>query len=425
MSLPASTSSIRVGPATDPDRFVGTDHIVWFDEVTAEPVGDQLEGVPVDQRFAAEVEGGDPACYAGVYGVRPLVLSVPGGLDAAPRRLPVAGLTWVGVHPDQRRRGVLTAMMRHHLEQTLAEGVAVSALHASEPVIYGRYGYGIALTTTSVTLGRGTELIAPHLDAEAARLTTRLATKTDPGMAGRLHDCDELVARTEPGTIVFDDGVYRHFVRPRPERERDKEPLRLLFAMRDGLDVGVAAFRRTHKWEHGRPAGELEVSFLVGAPAARLVLLRRLVDFDLMAGVKLQVGVEDPLLHWVCGPRAAGAGHAGDNMWLRLIDLPVAMAARGYEADCDVVLDVGDRWLPRNAGRWRLSVKEGEATAVPTDNPPEVTLDVAALSAAWLGSSNLAAMHRAGLVAEQRPGAVRELWRALRTDVASGRAAGF
>ena len=27
----------------------------------------------------------------------------------------MAGLSWVSVHPDHRRRGVLTALMRHHL----------------------------------------------------------------------------------------------------------------------------------------------------------------------------------------------------------------------------------------------------------------------------------------------------------------------
>jgi hypothetical protein len=43
---------------------------------------------------------------------------------------------------------------------------------------------------------------------------------------------------------------------------------------------------------------------------------------------------------------------------------------------------------------------------------------VSALGSAYLGGGNLAGLARAGLVAESRPGAASELWRAMRTDIA-------
>jgi hypothetical protein len=55
----------------------------------------------------------------------------------------------------------------------------------------------------------------------------------------------------------------------------------------------------------------------------------------------------------------------------------------------------------------------------------EVSLRVEALGAAYLGGGNLAAMHRAGLVAERRRGAVAELWHGLRTAVPPTAAVGF
>ena len=74
-------------------------------ELLAAPTEVVLAGLPADQRFAAEVEGADPATYPGIYGVFPLELALPGpGPD--PRLVPCAGLTWVGVHPDERRRGI-------------------------------------------------------------------------------------------------------------------------------------------------------------------------------------------------------------------------------------------------------------------------------------------------------------------------------
>ena len=80
---------IRVERATDPERFLASDKLVWFDRPGADPLEVQLLGVPEDQRFAAEVVGAevDPATYAGIYGVRPMELSVPdGGAPAAPSR---------------------------------------------------------------------------------------------------------------------------------------------------------------------------------------------------------------------------------------------------------------------------------------------------------------------------------------------------
>src|SRR5690348_6363966 len=104
---------IRVGRATDAERYLATDHTVWFAEAPAAPAAEQLIGLPEEQRFAAEVDGSDPETYPGVYGVFPLTLAVPGP-DAGEQQVPCAGLTWVGVHPDHRRQGVLTAMLRHH-----------------------------------------------------------------------------------------------------------------------------------------------------------------------------------------------------------------------------------------------------------------------------------------------------------------------
>ena len=64
-------------------------------------------------------------------------------------------------------------------------------------------------------------------------------------------------------------------------------------------------------------------------PATRLTLLRRLVDFDLIGTVKVStVGVDDPLLLWVGGPRATAEVATYDSLWVRLVDLPEALEAQ-------------------------------------------------------------------------------------------------
>lgn len=420
-----SDERIRVGRATDAERYLATDHTVWFSEVPAAPVEQQLVGLHEEHRFAADVDGSEPTTYPGIYGVFPLSLSVPGP-EWGHREVPCAGLTWVGVHPDHRRKGVLTAMLRHHFEHVHEEsGTAVSALHASEPGIYGRHGYGLASLELEVSLGRGTTFTAPGLEEAAAAVTTQLATVSDADVPKRMHECH--LGATELGSVVGDADYYARICFQLPEHLRDKEPWRVLFARRDGVDVGFAMFRRTHKWERARPSGELTVWALIGDPAARLALVRRLVDFDLMGTVKVgTVGVEDPLLHWVGGPRSTADVATYDSLWVRLVDLPEALQARTWSATCDVVVEVADATAPWNEGTWRIRAdRDGQASVERSTAEAEVRLGTEALGAAYLGGGNLVALRRAGLVTEGRRGAVAELWRALRTDVPPTAAVGF
>jgi predicted acetyltransferase len=406
---------INVVRATDADRYRALDNTVWFGEPPSGPTETVLMGVPADQRFAAEVDGE----YVGIYGVRPMELALPGG-----SLLPVAGLTWVGVHPDFRRKGVLTAMLRHHVQQTHDEGVSMSALHASEPVIYGRHGYGQAATSWWAKLSRGQELKAPGLEAEAARVRTQFATLTDPGATDRMREIDRAWARVSPGLMIGDAEFYAAFAREIPEYMRDKEPTRLLWATVEGQDVGFAAFRRTQKWESGRPQGELEVLGMAGEPAVRLALLRRLVDFDLTSSIAVnEVGVDDPLWHWV-GPRAVES-KVFDNVWLRLVDLQKALPEREYADDCDVVVEVSDASAPWQAGRWRLRVSGGSMSVDRTESDPDLVWPIQELSSIYLGGLTLPARLHAGVIAEARAGAVAELWHAVRTDTAPVPATGF
>jgi GNAT superfamily N-acetyltransferase len=416
---------IRVGRATDPERYLATDHTVWFAEVPAVSTEEQLIGLPEDQRFAADVDGSEPGTYPGIYGVFPLTLAVPGP-GAGARQVACAGLSWVGVHPDHRRKGVLSAMLRHHFEQVHEEeGTHVSALHASEPAIYGRHGYGLASLEMEVSLGRGTTLTAPGLDGAAAAVTTQLATVSDPDVPKRMRECH--LASAGLGSVVGEAGYYARVCHQLPEHLRDKEPWRVLFARRDGVDVGFAMFRRTHKWERARPAGEMSVWALVGDPATQLALLRRLVDFDLIGAVKVgTVGVDDPLLLWVGGPRSTSDVATYDSLWVRLVDLAEALQERAWSASCDVVVEVEDTAAPWNDGSWRIRADEaGEATVERTTAESDVRLRVEALGGAYLGGGNLVALQRAGLVAERRRGAVAELWRAMRTEVSPTAAVGF
>jgi predicted acetyltransferase len=168
---------------------------------------------------------------------------------------------------------------------------------------------------------------------------------------------------------------------------------------------GYALFRRRSKWEHHAPAGTVEVEEAVALDgAASRALWGRLTDLDLIASVRTPLlPVDDPLSHLLVDPRAARP-ELTDGVWARLVDVPAALAQRGYATDVDVVLAVTDALLPANAGRWRLTGGPsgggpgGGARCEPTDAPAQLTVDVRELGAAYLGGCTLAELAGAGLI---------------------------
>jgi predicted acetyltransferase len=109
---------------------------------------------------------------------------------------------------------------------------------------------------------------------------------------------------------------------------------------------------------------------------------------------------------------------------VRLLDVPAALTARRYAAPLDTVLEVSDALVPANAGRWRVTTTaeaadDGWASSVTrTDDAPDLRLDVRDLAAAYLGGRSFAALARAGLVEEVRPGAALAAGRAFGWPVA-------
>ena len=91
-----------------------------------------------------------------------------------------------------------------------------------------------------------------------------------------------------------------------------------------------------------------------------------------------------------------------DGVWVRLIDVEAALAARSFEGDEQVVIELTDAFLPENAGRWRLGARGAERT----NAAAELALDVTALGSVYLGGFSFADLVRASRATELEPGAV-------------------
>ena len=347
-----------------------------------------------DRARGVEAADGELVAMHGSY--KYAAFPVPGARTA------VSGLTWVGVHPAHRRRGLLRAMIDQHFANSLARGEAVSALWAAEPAIYGRFGYGMAATDLRLTMARGAALRdVPGADALRVRLE-----KVDPERHAPVVQAVH-TGVDRPGWVSRETPEQLASFLADPEFVRDgAESLRIAVVEdADGTPRGYATFRRKDSWSFEGPRGVVRVREAVApdAPTAR-ALWGVLLDLDLMATVEVDaLAVDDPLWFLLVDVRATKA-LLGDNLWVRLLDVGAALAARRYQAPVDVVLEVTDAVLPANAGRWRVTGGPGGASVERTDDDADLALDVRELGAAYLGGVSLAALSAAGLVTELRPG---------------------
>ncbi len=180
----------------------------------------------------------------------------------------------------------------------------------------------------------------------------------------------------------------------------------------DGGAEGYAIYRVKGDWDERGPKGQvIVIEAMACTPRAERAVWSFLFGIDLARTTKAnRVPVPHPLQLELADPRALGLT-VGDGLWLRLVDLPAALAARRYGTAGEVVLEVADAFCPWNAGRWRLAAG-GEAgaaggTASRTGDPADLAVDVADLGAVYLGAFRLSDLARAGRVEELTSGALR------------------
>jgi len=329
----------------------------------------------------------DGEMIVGGAGAFPFELTVPGG------QVRCGGVTVVGVLPTHRRRGVLTSMMRIQLEDIRGRGEPLAALWASEEAIYRRFGYGLASLMGEMSLPRGYQgLRVPPNPAATVRLVSlEQAAELLPPIYDRIR------LRT-PGMYARPATWWETRILDDPsDRREDGAAKNVALLELDGAPAGYALYRVVSKWESGQNVGHLRVLEAM-ASAAELELWRYLLGIDWVETFRAHhLPVDHPLLHGLAYPRRLNL-RIGDQLWVRLVDVGAALAARSYASDGPLVLELSDGFLPENAGRWRLA----DGGAERTDDQPDLALDVQELASLYLGGFGASELLRAGLVRELR-----------------------
>jgi len=357
----------------------------------------------LDRCFAA-FDGSEIVGTAGGLSLR---IMVPGGAE-----LPLAGVTSVGVLPSHRRRGINTALMRRLLDQARERGEPLAGLFASEGGIYGRFGFGLA-----TFIGR--------MDIETDRAgfvrgyrpSGRVRMRSVDDAIPAIQQIYERARRNRPGAIALDERWIRYMLHEHgPEKD-----LPSFFAIHEG-DAGpdaYAIYKIKHEWPGSVPHLELTVRDLhATTPQSYADIWRFLFDVDLVHRVTAWARPPDePLLHLLTEPKRLRLT-LKDGLWLRLVDVPAALASRGYAGAGRVVLDVEDRFCEWNRGRIALEVGAEGATCEPSREPADLACSANDLGAVYLGGVTFRALHRANQVFEERPGALERADQLFASDPA-------
>ncbi|XRQ13436.1 GNAT family N-acetyltransferase [Actinomadura welshii] len=383
---------IREIPEADVGRMVELAGLVFHVRIE----GDGRDGWRV--RRAERFGAFDGGALAGQAAAIPMRLAVPGGF------LGCSAVSYVGVLPTHRRRGVLTALMERVHADAAAAGRPVAALWASQGGIYGRFGYGLATRAIGLEIDSSRPLeLRTAPDDRPLRLV-------DPESAaeviGPLHT-RALAAR--PGGFLRDEEWWRRGILPPVDVEGAPgftEPRVVVHP------AGYAVYRTSEE-------GTVRVADLVGeTPRAEAALWRYLASIDLTGRVEApNRPVDDLLPHMAADPDQVVVKKDAGALWLRLVDVPAALRSRSWAAGDAFVLEVRDERIPANDGRWRLAT--GAAPACDrTGAEPDLTLSAADLAAAYLGGMRVSTLVRVGVVTEHTPGAAARLDAALAVPLA-------
>ncbi|TNC25451.1 GNAT family N-acetyltransferase [Amycolatopsis alkalitolerans] len=307
-------------------------------------------------------------------------LTVPGG-----EPVPFAAVTGVGVRADRTRRGVLGRLMRAQLTELAGRGVPLAALYASEGPIYGRFGYGVATVVHDYQVERRRAVLRPEVPAGGEIELLRLDAAVE-----RLPALYAGLPRTRSGSMTRP--AYWWPGMERTARQSDTPPVTIVHHGPNGPE-GYAIYRVNRKsWQD---PSILEVADLRAATAEAFAgLWRYLLAVDLVDTIEAPGRpLDEPIPLLFADPRAAKVTGGGDDLWLRLVDVPAALAAREYEGE-PVVLEVTDPVLTANSGRYRVG-PEGVTRA---EAPAQLGLGVDALAMLYFGAWAASALVTAGRI---------------------------
>jgi len=380
---------------------------------TAQVVADRSAGVHLDEgEFERCLAYGQPRRWMGAFdGDRmvgstrnvPLRLTLPGGdrRDHLPE-LPAANAGWTGVLPSHRRRGILRAMQRWHVDDAREHGEFAFFGTPSQSSLYERFEHGPVVYAARVRIDT---CRAAFRAASMPAATVECLERAEA--LDRLPPIFDRYRRTAPGEVTRSPAMWDMVFADDPGQRQGASGL--FFAVCRGADSqgeGYVTYRLEHHPQLGRAANILQVKELIATTAeSHAALWRFCLDMDLVAHVEAWTRVDDPLRWLLEDQRQVQTIAIVDRVWMRLLDPSRLLSSRGYLPGLRLSLRLVDRLIPDNSGSYLV---DAESTpAIVTRGSRElcdIALTIGNLATLAMGAESASVLADAGRISEELPG---------------------
>lgn len=325
----------------------------------------------------------------------PTQFTVPGGTVEA------SAISSVTVAPTHRRRGILRSLMAGELRTAASLGLPVAVLTVSESTIYGRFGFGAAAAVANWDIRvRRAGWIGPEAPGRVDFVSRERARE----IAEALH---ERVRVSMAGEIALPGGHLNRFFGTSPDAEKAERLRTIQYRSPEGEVDGLAVYRVVENPDDFRES-TLELSWLLAATDdAYAGLWRFLLEMDLIGRLRAsELAVDEPLW-WMIADQRAAKITVTDHQYVRILDIPAALASRRFGAADTIALEVADP-LGIAAGTFVLTTDAAgrasvEAVETPPARVPLLRLGVRELSSLFLGGVSVVTLARAGRVDADDP----------------------
>ncbi|MFF5791210.1 GNAT family N-acetyltransferase [Paeniglutamicibacter sp. NPDC012692] len=377
---------------------------------TAEQLEQMLQAHEIDERVLTGVY--DDTRPAGL--VDPLVpvatfASFAKTLNAGAGLLPAHLVTLVTVRPTHRRRGILRQLMTGDLARAKAAGFPVAALTATEATIYGRFGFGRVTEHQELQLDVRGDV---RFHAEPVGSVAQVAPEKLGDIAVPLFERFHAARR---GSVGRQESYLRHATARWGDDGPEPDPkLRAAVYLDAAGEVQGFVTYAFAGWDP-KPI-TLDVRDLVATTeVARRELFRFLAAHDLVERVSYPFAAANDPLGWALEDASRiGYSEREHGLWVRVLDVPRAFAAREYRGTGSFSLRVEDP-LGLASGTYGFEVGDGRAvvTRLADDAPATLSCDAVALGPLLLSAAGVAELHAAGQLRIDDPGEAARLGRLL------------
>ena len=312
---------------------------------------------------------------------------IPGGISK------IAAVASVSVQATHRRKGINRSIMKYQLEDIHSRQEPLAVLQASESIIYGRYGYGMASFESNLEIEK-----------------TRSAYAIDHASEGQPYFIEESEARE-----IFPQ-IYAKAIENRVGMVRRRENWWEFRFREPGLKGGDPKSWFVKYQKNGETDGYLRytineaelniIELIASSHEAYSSLWRLCLDMDLVDTIKAEHRPADEELKWMLADPRRLVEHSSDRYWVRLVDVKKALSQRSYSVDGSLTLEVKDSFLPWNQEVVELRSESGESSCATSNKNPDIVLSAGDLGAVYLGGINFSTLLASGRIEEITKGSV-------------------